>query len=803
MAEDAMPGRSGWLRRPWLLALILILCGFYLLIEGGRLIGLGGSPYYALAGAATAGSGILFLLGRGEALSLYAAMLVATVGWALAEVGLDGWQLVPRLLAPALLGIWVALPGTRRHLTKTWRRSRLTRSWRSLGVAFAIAFALGLWLHSYRAVPADPAYQRGVAPLTAPALPSSETAGAGKEWPVFGGDQGATRFSRLDQINRANVGKLEQAWLFRTGMGPQGPLASLKTVPVVIGNSAYVCTSVNEVIAIDATTGKPRWRFDPKVAWKGSGYGGGCRGVAHYRVPGATGACAARIITATIDARLFALDAATGRRCADFGINGEVSLLTGMGEVKPGYYLVTSTPTIVRGKVVVGGWVADGQYWGEPSGVIRGFDAVTGRFAWAFDVGRLDRQTEPPPGESYTRGTPNSWAVMSADEELGLVYAPMGNSTPDYYGPQRRPFDDAWSSGVAAIDAETGKPRWLFQHTHHDIWDYDVGTQPTLIDLPVGGGAVRKAMISAGKRGEIFVLDRATGKPLFPVEERLVPTMGGAPGERFSRTQPYSPGLPSFRGADLIESDMWGLTPLDQLWCRLKFKQSRYDGHLTPPGLTPWIESPGTIGGMNWGGVAVDPERMLMIVNVNRIPHRGQLITRKEAQAQGIVPLPDVSSGVGGRNPQGNTPYGALMGPFMSPLAVPCPAPPYGRIAGIDLRSRRLVWMKDLGDARRSGPLGLKLGLPIPMGVPNLGGALTTRSGLVFIAAGTDGVLRAFDSRTGKLLWQQELPAGSHSVPVSYVAADGRQMILVAAGGSAAFGSKQGDHIIAYALPRR
>ena len=800
-ASRGRQGRASWLRRPWLLAPILILIGGWLLVEGGVLISLGGSPYYALAGAATLGSGILLLLGRGEGASLYAAMLVATVGWALCEVGLDGWQLLPRLAGPALLGLWLALPVTRRYLSKD-RRSRLTRSWKHLTMAFIVAGLLGFWLHSMRDAPADPAYARGMASLTAQPLPASETVGAGKEWPTWGGDEGGSRFSRLDQITPANVARLDEAWVFRTGIGPQGALASLKTVPVVVGGTAYVCTSVNEVIAIDATTGRQRWRFDPKVSWHGAGYGGSCRGVAYYRVPNATGVCATRIITATIDARMFALDALTGKLCEDFGRHGQISLLTGMGEVKPGYYLVSSLPTIVRGKAVVGGWVADGQYWGEPSGVIRGFDAVTGKLAWAFDAGRPDRQSEPPAGETYTLGTPNSWGVMSDDEALGLVYAPMGNSTPDYYGAQRRPFDDQYSSGVVAIDAETGKPRWFFQHTHHDVWDYDVGSQPTLIDLPIGG-AIRKAMISPGKRGEIFILDRATGQPLLPVEERLVPTRGAAPGERLSPTQPFSIGMPSFRGADVTEADMWGLTPLDQLWCRIKYKQSRYDGPLTPPGLTPWIEAPGTIGGMNWGGVSVDPERLLLIANTNRIPYRGQLLNRKDADAQGIVPLPDASSGVGARNAQGNTPFAALMGPFMSPLAVPCAAPPYGRIAAVDLRSGKLAWMRELGDARRSGPFGLHLGLAIPMGVPNLGGSLTTRGGLSFVAATTDGVLRAFDSGTGKLLWEHQLPAGAHSVPVSYVAADGRQMILLAVGGSLPFGSGQADHIIAFALPRR
>jgi quinoprotein glucose dehydrogenase len=524
--------------------------------------------------------------------------------------------------------------------------------------------------------------------------------------------------------------------------------------------------------------------------------------VAYYRVPDGTGACAERIITATIDARLIAIDARTGRSCESFGREGETSLLDGMGDVPKGYYYVSSAPTIVRGRVVVGGYVADGQYWGEPSGVIRAYDAVTGRFAWALDVGRPDRSTEPPSGESYTRSTPNSWGPMSGDENLGLVYAPTGNSVPDYYGAQRRPFDDRYSSSVLAIEADSGKIRWSFQAVHHDLWDYDVSSQPTLLDLPDGQGGVVPALIQATKRGEVFLLNRATGTPLASVEERPAPQRGAAPGERLSPTQPFSTGMPSFRGADLIESDMWGITPLDQLACRIRFRRARYDGPLTPPGLTPNIEYPGYLGGMNWWGMSVNPEQGVMVVNVNRVANYDFLIPRADADRMGLRPLADGGRGdVGGFVAQTGTPFAAGIAPFMSRLGIPCQAPPYGVLAAVDLRTRRLLWTRRLGTAAASGPFNIPSHLPIVMGTPNLGGSFSTRAGLSFIAATPDRYLRAYDTTTGELVWSDRLPAGAHSTPMSYLSPRGRQMIVVAAAGSVPFGSKTGDFIIAYALP--
>ena len=391
---------------------------------------------------------------------------------------------------------------------------------------------------------------------------------------------------------------------------------------------------------------------------------------------------------------------------------------------------------------------------------------------------------------------------MSGDEALGLVYAPMGNSVPDYYGAQRRPFDDQYSSSIVAIDAETGRPRWTFQITHHDLWDYDVSSQPTLLDLPDGGGGVIPALIQASKRGEVFLLDRRDGKPLAPVEERPVPQRGAAPGERISPTQPFSTGMPSFRGPDIVESDMWGISPLDQLWCRIMFKRARYDGPLTPPGVTPYIQFPGYLGGMNWWGVSVNPEQLLMVTNVNRVANYDYLIPRAAADRMGVRPLADGGQGdVGGTVAQAGTPFAAAISPFLSHLGIPCQAPPYGTISAVDLRTRKLVWTRPLGTASSNGPWGIPSHLPFLMGTPNLGGSFSTRSGLTFIAATPDRYLRAYETASGRLLWSGLLPAGGHSTPMSYLAPSGRQMVVIAASGSVPFGSKTGDDIVAYALP--
>jgi quinoprotein glucose dehydrogenase len=504
-----------------------------------------------------------------------------------------------------------------------------------------------------------------------------------------------------------------------------------------------------------------------------------------------------------MDARLVAVDAQNGRPCADFGNRGSVDLRAGMGGIEPGYYGVTSAPQIVHGHVVVGGWVTDGQHTGEPPGVVRAYDAVSGRLAWAFDPGAPDRHDAPASGAHYVQGTPNSWAPMSADERLGLIYIPTGNATPDYFGGERTVNDDRFSSAVVALDADTGAVRWTFQTTHHDLWDYDVTAQPTLLDWPVRGGTV-PALVQATKRGQLFVLDRRTGQPLTAVSEQPAPASRIA-REHAAPTQPFSTGMPSLAGPALREADMWGLTPIDQAWCRLTFRRTRYDGPLTPPGLDrPSFVYPGYGGGVEWGGVSIDPMRQILIVNTNRVADTVQLLSRAEARRRGITPLTAHShEGAAGAVAQQGVPYAAELRPFLSPLGVPCQRPPWGMITAIDLQSRRLLWNHPFGTGRDSGPLGMASGIPLTIGVPNTGGSVVTATGLTFIGASHDRYLRAFETSTGQELARFRLPAGGQATPMTYLAPrSGRQFVVIAAGGSPGLGTKTGDYVVAYALSR-
>lgn len=773
-------------------AVLLLLIGAALTIGGGMLLGLGGSPYYLVVGLALLAAGGLFLARRREGATLYVAVLIGTIGWAVWEAGFDGWRLLPRLGGPLILAIPLLLPALRGLLSG---RPLPRAPW--IGGTIAIALLLGWHLHGMTTQPVDPLYQAGT---TAPPPDRAVAGQASGDWSVWGENGGGTRFSPLTQITPANVGKLRIAWIYHTGRDSEGAMPRLSVTPLKIDRTVYLCTGWNDVVALDAETGKEKWRA--KSGARTDPYGS-CRGVAYYRVPDGAGACAQRIITNTVDARLIAVDALDGKRCAGFGNNGEISLLMGMGKTGRGYYLQSSAPVIVRGRIILGGRVLDNQYWGEPSGVIRAYDAMTGRFAWAFDVGRPDRQSEPPPGETYTRSSPNSWAPMSVDEQLGMVYAPTGNATPDYYGGRRRPFDDKYSSAVVALDATTGKERWIFQTLHHDVWDFDVASQPTLVDLPMPAG-VRHALVQATKRGELFLLDRETGKPIRSVVERPVPTAGHAAGERLAPTQPFSIGLPSLAGAELTERDMWGISPLDQLWCRIAFHKARYEGTLTPPGLTPSIQTPGPAGGSNWGSVSIDTDRHILVTNATHMPSRVQLLTRAEVNRQGIQPYDANSKKVfAGAGPQVGTLFGVDMQWFFSPLQVPCASPPYGTMNGIDLATGKLIWTRPLGTAENSGPFGLPTFLPLTIGVPSTGGPMTTRSGLTFIAATQEDHFRAFETRTGKLLWDVKLPRSGHATPMTYRSPQsGRQFVVIAASGFSVLHSKAGDYIVAYALPQ-
>jgi membrane-bound PQQ-dependent dehydrogenase (glucose/quinate/shikimate family) len=481
-----------------------------------------------------------------------------------------------------------------------------------------------------------------------------------------------------------------------------------------------------------------------------------------------------------------------------FGAGGAVNLREGLGDIPPGITFPSSPPTIVNGTAMISGWVTDGLHTGEPSGGVRAYDAVTGRLRWVWDIARpADRPLAP--GETYTPGTPNAWGVFSGDPALGLVYFGTGVTTPDYFGAHRTPEQEKYATAIVALDVATGQVRWSFQTVHHDIWDYDIGSQPVLADLPVGGRTV-PALIGPTKRGQFFVLDRRTGAPLYPVTERPVP-QDAAPGETPAATQPYS-AFPDVGGGRLSEAGMWGATPLDQLWCRIRFRKARYAGDFTPPGTDRTIFYPGSAGGSNWGSVTIDPVRGLMIANTLYMADIGRLIPRAEADRIAAA-YGEGSKAAAFAFPQQGTPYAMDRTVFLGPLGAPCQQPPYGRLHAFDLRTGRLVWSRPLGTARRAGPLGLESRLPVTMGVPNLGGSIATAGGLVFIGAAQDRMIRAIDIGNGRELWRHPLPAIGAATPMTYRAPGGRQFVVIAAGGHPGLPGPAGGSVMAFALPRR
>jgi quinoprotein glucose dehydrogenase len=462
-----------------------------------------------------------------------------------------------------------------------------------------------------------------------------------------------------------------------------------------------------------------------------------------------------------------------------------------MGEVEPGR-VAKSSAIVVRGVIVSGHQVLDGIELESPSGVIQGFDAVTGELLWAWDMMRPQREGRPPEGETYTRGTPNMWTMASADEELGLVYLPMGNATVDFLSGTRRPPENEFSTSLVAIDVTTGEPVWHFQTVHKDVWDYDLGSTGTLVDFPTDKGPV-PAIILSSKQGEIYVLNRRTGEPLTGVEEWPVPQGGVEPQER-AATQPFSL-YHTLRQPPLTESDMWGLTPIDQMLCRIQFQEANYAGIYTPPTAgTPYIEYPGYNGGSDWGGIAVDPQRGVIIANYNDIPMYNELIAHEE------IANPDNLHT--GSQPMFDTPYAiSIRAGWRLPwTGMPCKQPPYGGIRAIDLASGKTIWDRPLGTARANGPFGLATHLPIPIGTPNNGGPAVTAGGLIFIAAATDNLIRAIDIETGETVWKDVLPAGGQATPMVYEA-DGREYLVIMAGGHHFMETPRGDYVIAYALP--
>lgn len=776
---------------------VLVVLGAILGAGGVWLAILGGSWAYIGLGVGLVITGILLARRRRVGLAVYAAMLVATLIWSLWEVGFDRWALIPRGAFFAVVGLWLLTPWISRSLVRTgsvaeepprstWRGSR---GW--LGGAMILVI-----LTTVTSIFRDPFDIVGQLPRAA-AQTAAIPGAAGDDWLAYGGTGHAQRYSSLADITPQTVDRLSLAWTFHTGdpKGPNDPHeTTFEVTPLKIGDTLYLCSAHEHVIALDAATGKERWQFDPHIKVGHNSQHLSCRGLAYHddaTAGGATGsssACTRRIILATIDGRLVELDAATGQPCSGFGDGGVVNLAVNMPNLLPGYYMETSPPVVTRNLLIIGASIDDTLSVTNPSGVIRAFDVHTGRLVWNWDLAHPDVTTPLPAGQLYTPNTPGSWAGGSVDEKLGLVYFPIETQSPDQLDFDRSPEVQRFSSSIVALDIATGQVRWHFQGVHIDLWDRDMPAQPTLIDLTIAGARV-PALIAPTKQGDVYVLDRRTGKPIFPVRELPEPK-STVPGERISATQPSS--ALSFMPPPLTGRDMWGATPFDQLACRIEFRSMGYDGPYTPPATRRTIDYPGNAGVFNWGGIAVDPVRQVMIATPVHLAFTYQLIARHD---------PTTNYVSAGQREHWNENYGGryaiMIGPFISPIGLPCQQPPWGAIAGVDLRTGKVAWMHRNGTVRDQMPRFLPI--PFPMGVASLGGPLITAGGVAFYSGTLDNYLRAYDVTTGRKLWQARLPAGGQATPMTY-RINGKQMVVVAAGGHGSFGTTLGDAIVAYAL---
>jgi quinoprotein glucose dehydrogenase len=789
-------------RERWALygtALLLALAGIALFVLGVRLASLGGSLYYATFGAALVVVAVLLYRRHPAALALYAALLAASGLWALYEVGLDFWQLLPRLDVWFAFGLLLLIPVVRRPL----QGRRPLYSVQTLAVALFFVLLVGI-----AGLVKEPTDQPGTLARGLDAvIPQAEVDPRLRngEWTSYGGAASGQRYSPLDQINRGNVARLTKAWEFHTGdlPGPDDPVEITNQVtPLKIGDTLYLCTPHSIAIALDATTGRERWRFDPKIQsatgsfkhWEHMT----CRGLSFHDDSVDDGAanvstateCPRRLFLPTADARLIALNADTGQVCKSFGHEGAVNLLTDNldGRMLPGGYYATSPPAVTKNLVIIGGHVSDNYSTHESSGVVRAFDVHDGHLVWNWDAANPEQTAPLAAGEHYAHNSPNVWAVMSVDERLGMIYLPMGNQTPDTWGGDRTPGAEKYAAGIVALDVNTGRVRWNYQFTHHDLWDKDVSGQPTLVDIRTPKG-IEPALVSTSKQGSIYVLNRATGLPIVPIREVAV-AQGAVEGDHTSPTQPQSDL--NYDPPRLTEAAMWGTTPFDQVMCRIRFRSMKYAGPYTPPALVETLIHPGNAGVFDWGGISVDPVHQVAFTNPNSFAFVFRLVPA--AQVAKMEASTSESAGV---HPDTGAPYGVEISPFLSALGIPCQAPPWGWVSAVDLTTGKVIWKHKNGTTRDSAPFGI----PLPLGVPGQGGTLMTAGGVAFYGATLDSYLRAYDITNGHKLWQARLPAGGQATPMSYSGKDGRQYIVIMAGGHGSLGTKMGDSVMAYALP--
>lgn len=856
-----MPHRPNFLAA--LVAILLGLSGLYLLGAGAWLVSLGGSWYYLLAGIALLVDAWLLWRVRPAAFWLFALVLACTLVWALWESGIDWWPLAARIDVLFILGVLMLLPPTARRFTGAARGRGLL----AVVMLACLLVSLASWVR-------DPHTIEGT--LGAQATATAPGGMAAADWTQYGGSGFGQRYSSLAQITPANVSNLKEAWHYHTGDvrgKPGDPIeTTYEVTPLKIGNRLFLCTPHQFVIALDATSGRELWRYDPKVSdhlafqhltcrglsWQapttaatttGAGAGtsasampaantataatstpasmtsttaaatpatttpaataasaaaettpaaGANGGItpANPPVPAPTGAtdatCASKLFMATADGRLIALNPDDGHLCGSFGNGGQVNLWTGMPNYQPGAYYSTSAPAVTSKLVIVGGTVLDNWSTHEQSGVIRAYDINTGALVWNWDSDNPDQTAPIAPGQSYTPNSPNSWSTSAVDETLGMVYIPMGNQPPDQWGANRSAAAERYSSSVVALDLATGKVRWVFQTVHHDLWDYDVPSQPSLLDLRIGSTVV-PALVQPTKQGELFVLDRRTGQPLLPVSEQPAPQTALAP-DHSAPTQPRS--ALSFDPPPLTGASMWGGTMFDQLICRIDFHRLKYEGRFTAPSLQGTLVYPGNFGVFNWGSIGVDPVHGWAFTTPTYLAFVSQLKPRPNGEAL-VVNAKPPKGNLPALNENFGAPYAVELHPFMSPLGVPCQQPPWGYVAGVDLATGHVAWQHRNGTVRDLSPVPV----PFRMGVPNLGGPVVTAGGVAFLSGTMDYYVRGYDVMNGKQLWRSRLPAGGQATPMTYQGSDGRQYLVVVAGGHGSTGTKPGDDVIAYALP--
>ncbi len=626
--------------------------------------------------------------------------------------------------------------------------------------------------------------------------------GIGDGWTAYGGDKSGNRYTRATQITPENVADLRIAWTHRSGAFENKPQSDIdrsafQSTPILVEGSLVYCTQFNEVIALDPGTGEEKWRYDPDVPTgnrPGNQYT--CRGVSYWKgdAENDQGNCAARIFMGTVDSRLIALDAQTGAPCRDFGDDGAVMLKPSVDLRWPGEFQITSAPAVIGDIIITGSSISDNLRTDAPKGTVHAFDARSGALRWTFNPvpqSADDSVSAEWTSESAQRtGHANVWSTISVDEARGLVFLPTSSPSPDYYGGNRI-GDNRYANSVVALDGETGAVVWSFQTVHHDVWDFDVPAQPGLYQVWQDGKR-HDVVAQITKAGLVFVLDRDTGKPFLPIEERTV-SQGGVEGDVLSKTQPFPINTPPVVPSSFDPSKAFGVTIWDKMACANTVKNLRSEGLYTPPSVEGTLAYPFTGGGGNWGSAAFDPSRNLLVVNMSNIAAYVRL-TKKTSEGE---PLESIIDGAE-TAPMEGAPYVMERAALLSPLGLPCSPPPWGVLAGIDLSNGEIVWRRTHGTTRDLAPGGVSLKL----GTPTIGGPAVTASGLIFIGAAFDDYLRAFDTETGDELWKGRLPAGGQATPMSYEY-EGRQFVVIAAGGHARAGTKLGDHLVAFSLPEK